>query len=528
MYISKNNDNDCMDLLLIHSDEVDEDTYENKNQYVHIKDFNRFMFNKTKCKNKKYFCKSCLHCFSCEIVLDNHKSVCLSINGEQAVKLSDGSTSFTNYSGQIAVLFNIYADFECILEKCSDEQGEGVERAKRATSITNTSSTIKYQNQVPCGFSYELVCVDDRFSKDVAMHRAGVDDIVDNEERRKKSVHKFITAMLDEYEYCKKIKHRYFNQNLVMSKKDEKKFQSADKWWVCKKMFDENSIHVRDHCHITGKFRSASNQDCNINLKITNRVQVILHNIHGYDSHLIIKELGNFDVDVTVIPNGLEKYMTFIINKNLIFIDSMQFLNSSLDSLVKTLNDSDFKELSKEFKDDLQLELVKQKGVYPYEYMDSFDKFNDCQLPIKKRFYSTLKGAGINDEDYERAKKVWNAFDMKNMVNYHDLYLKTDVLLLCDVFETFIDMCMHYYGLDPCHYFSALGLSWDEMLKMTGVVLEHISDIDMNLFIEKGMIGGVSYIGKRYAKANNKYVEGYDATAGDSYIMYFDANNLYG
>ena len=155
------------------------------------------------------------------------------------------------------------------------------------------------------------------------------------------------------------------------------------------------------------------------------------------------------------------------------------------------------KKLSKEFKDDLQLELVKQKGVYPYEYMDSFDKFNKCRLPARKRSYSTLKGAGINNEDYERAKKVWNDFDMKNMGDYHDLYLKTDVLLLCDVFETFVDMCMRYYGLDPCHYFSAPGLSWDAMLKMTGVVFEHISNIDMYLFIERGMIGGISYIDKR-------------------------------
>ena len=155
-------------------------------------------------------------------------------------------------------------------------------------------------------------------------------------------------------------------------------------------MFDESSIRVRDHCHITGKFRGAAHQDCNINLKITNRVPVIFHNFRGYDSHLIIKELGNFDVDVTGIPNGLEKYMAFIINKNLIFIDSIQFMNSSLDILVKTLNDSDFKKLSKEFKDNLQLELVKQKGVYPYEYMDCFDKFNKCRLPAKKKGFIVL------------------------------------------------------------------------------------------------------------------------------------------
>ena len=124
---------------------------------------------------------------------------------------------------------------------------------------------------------------------------------------------------------------------------------------------------------------------------------IIFHNLRGYDSHLIIKELCNLNVDVSIIPNGLEKYMSCVVNKNLIFIDSMQFMNSSLDSLVKNLNDSDLKHLSKEFKDITQLDLVKQKGVYPYEYMDCFDKY--------QRFYSILKGVGISSEDHERAKK---------------------------------------------------------------------------------------------------------------------------
>ena len=206
-------------------------------------------------------------------------------------------------------------------------------------------------------------------------------------------------------------------------------------------LFDEPDIKVRDHCHISGKFRGAAHQSCNINLRITNRVPIIFHNLRGYNSHLIIKELGNLNVDVSVIPNGLEKYMSFIVDKNLVFTDSMQFMNSSLDSLVKNLNDSDFKHLSKEFKDVTQLDLVKQKGIYPYEYMNCFDKFDKRELPSKKQFYSTLKGVGISSEDYERAKKVWNVFKMKNMDDYHDLYSKTDVLLLCDVFEKFINTC---------------------------------------------------------------------------------------
>ena len=117
---------------------------------------------------------------------------------------------------------------------------------------------------------------------------------------------------------------------------------------------------------------------------------------------------------------------------------------------------------------------------------------------------------------------------MKTLGEYHDLYVKTDVLLLCDVFDKCINNCLNYYGLDPCHYFSSPGSSLDAILKMTGIKLKHISDIDMHLFIEKGMREGISYIAKRHSKANNKYIENDDNTKENIFIMYFDANNLYG
>ena len=116
---------------------------------------------------------------------------------------------------------------------------------------------------------------------------------------------------------------------------------------------------------------------------------------------------------------------------------------------------------------------------------------------------------------------------MKNMGDYHNHYLKKDVLLLVDVFEKFIDTCLKYYGLDPCHYFSSPGLSWDAMLKMTGVKLEKISDIDKYLFIEKGLGGGISYIAKRYSKANNKYMKEYDPKKQSTFMLYLDMNNSY-
>ena len=161
------------------------------------------------------------------------------------------------------------------------------------------------------------------------------------------------------------------------------------------------------------------------------------------------------------------------------------------------------------------------------------------KLPARQYFYSsTKKGKIVHDgkisdghislKDYLTCEKIWDNFGIKDMGDYHDHYLKKDVLLLADVFEKFINTCLKCYGLDPCHYFSSSRLSWDAMLKMTGVKLEKISNIGNYLFIEKGLRGGTSYIAKRYAKANNKYTNDYDPKKPSTFIAYLDLNNLYG
>ena len=161
--------------------------------------------------------------------------------------------------------------------------------------------------------------------------------------------------------------------------------------------------------------------------------------------------------------------------------------------------------------------------------MDSLERFKENKLPPKEAFYSRLTGEGISDEDYEHAEKVWKVFGMKTLQDYHDLYNVTDVLLLADVFENFRNICMENYKLDPAHYFTAPGLAWDACLKITGVELELVSDIDMLLMIEEGIRGGVSMISNRHAKANNKYMgKSFIDTMISIYIMYLDANNLYG
>ena len=154
--------------------------------------------------------------------------------------------------------------------------------------------------------------------------------------------------------------NKHFNKNLIMNEEEEHLFQQSNSCWICKKLIDNDEEKERDHCQVTGKFRGEVHGSCNINLQLTKKVPVIFHNLRGYDSHLVFSELDKFDVKITVIPNGLEKYMAFFLNKKLFFIDSMQFMNCSLDKLVKNLSDEDFKCLVEDFGSE-SLDLLKKK-----------------------------------------------------------------------------------------------------------------------------------------------------------------------
>ena len=218
---------------------------------------------------------------------------------------------------------------------------------------------------------------------------------------------------------------------------------------------------------------------------------------------------GNF-FSVDVIPCNSEKYMAFYIGNHLTFTDSFQFISQSLDKLSANLPGDQFIYTDEAFSSRQSsaagLKLMKKKGVYPYDYMDSFSKFNETNLPNKRDFYSLLLDEHISDDQYRHAQNVWNTFKTKNLSEYHDLYLESDVLLLADVFENFRKTCLKHYILDPCHYLTSPDLSWDAMLKVTKINLDLISDIDMQRFIEKGMHVGISYIAHRHAQGNNKYM----------------------
>ena len=169
-----------------------------------------------------------------------------------------------------------------------------------------------------------------------------------------------------------------------------------------------------------------------------------------------------------------------------------------------------------------------RKGVYPYEFMDGFEKFEKRQLPKQTSFFSRLMQEKVSDEDFAHAQKVWEEFGCKNMGDFHDLYLLSDVLLLADVMESFRKLCEKHYELDPAHFFTTPGLAWDAMLKMTDVKLELLGDVDQLLMIEKGIRGGNSNVFKRFAKANNKFMKNFDPAKKSKFLVYLDANNLYG
>ena len=196
----------------------------------------------------------------------------------------------------------------------------------------------------------------------------------------------------------------------------------------------------------------------------------------------------------------------------------------------------DSKELIKRFsntyefcnKDINKFILLLRKGVYPYEYMDNWERFNEVILPDKIAFYNNLNIEDIIDVDYRHANSVFKEFKMNYLGDYHNLYVKSDTVLLADVFENFRNMCMKIYELDPSHFLTVPRLAWQACLKKAEVELELITDLDMLLMIEEGIRRGMCHAVHRYAKANNKYMKNYDKKEESSYIQYLDANNLYG
>ena len=466
-------------------------------------------------KGKRHACLNCFNSFNTLESLNKHKEYCYE-NESIKTNMPPQNTylRFKNFLYSEKAPFAVYADFESLikpLDNCDPDP--------------NKSYTKKYQKHEPISFSYYITFNGVFFKPILRKYTKTKPEDAD-------AMDIFIKWLEEDVKDIANIEPK----EMIFTEEDTKHFNNASDCWICGEELGND--RVRDHCHFTGRYRGPAHNKCNLKYRKPKNISVFFHNLSGYDSHLFIKKLGtpNKNENIDCIPNNEEKYISFsktivtgqYTNKKgkvkdktfkIVFKDSLKFMSSSLGALVNNL--PAFKNLLNYFTPK-QTELLKQKGFYPYEYMDSEEKFNDTKLPPREAFYSKLSGKGITEKD-------WNSFKMKTFKEYHELYNITDVLLLADVFENFRDLCLKIYGLDPVYYFTAPGLAWDACLKMTSVKLELLSDSNMLLMFEEGIRGGISIISNRYGEANNKYMrKGFNKNKPSKYLMYLDANNLYG
>ena len=221
---------------------------------------------------RTHFCRYCLQAFSTDEILKRHIKVCFKINGKQRIIMPKKSeyVKFKNYERKTKSAYIIYADFKSIL--VSKDNG----KQNPENSYAN-----KYQKHIPCSYGYKLVCINDKFSKPFKIYLD------------KDAIYNSINSMIEERKYCSSVMKKYFNKELAMTKEDNEDFKNSTKCWICDNDYIDNDVKVRDHCHITGKYRESKDKDCNINLKLNHKIPVAFHNLKNHDSHLIMQELGN-------------------------------------------------------------------------------------------------------------------------------------------------------------------------------------------------------------------------------------------
>ena len=307
--------------------------------------------------------------------------------------------------------------------------------------------------------------------------------------RGEDAAHKFLSSIIHHKQAIEEHIKRGKKQ-IELTSENRHDFRKATICWLCRDLLGEDK--VRDHDHITGKYRGAAHQMCNLKYSIPQKIPILFHNLKNFDSHLIISAIQPyFFKKIKIIPHNIEKFTAFTAD-SFIFLDSYAFLASSLDALSSNLQSSDKNPLILQLFKPEDVPFISNKGTLPYDYLDCFEKFNETELPTIDKFNNKLNNREMDSEGYEKVKDFWKHFKCTNIRHFQDIYLKTDVLLLAAVFERFRRTTLTEFGLDPCHYFSSPGLTWAAMLRYTRAEIELLTDVDMLLMIEKGRRGGMT------------------------------------
>ncbi|GBN08354.1 hypothetical protein AVEN_87773-1 [Araneus ventricosus] len=489
MYVSKQTkEYTCIDLL-----------YYEKHFFL-IKNFNRLMNQKN---GTHFYCRKCLSGFSRRDTLILHKVLCQEMKPQRVSMPKNTTLKFTNLAKMLYHPFCIFADFESLTKKV---------HTVLPSSSTSYSAIIERHEAI----SYTIIVTD--VGDEIVFHEYFVGENV---------IQQFLDTL------------KYLSQKLLKKMRDiAPMIENPDSTYdstichICKQKFKLGEIRVRDHCHFgEGYIRGLGHQSCNLNYRATYFIPVIIHNARNYDTHLILKNLpADFAKIINIIPINMEKFTMFSLDA-LKFLDSYQFLDSSLDVLVNNLKTSNhaFKIFEKFFGNNRNKHLLKQKGIFPYSYFDSIDKLKEKQLPARAAFFNVLTNMPITETEYNHAQLVFQNFKCKTLADYLELYQNVDTIMLAEVFISFRRTAMQYYELDPVHFVTSAELTWNAGLKFTKVELQLLSNVNDYIWFESQMRGGICFLGKRYEKANNPYIsDTYNDSKPHKYILALDANNLYG
>ena len=396
-----------------------------------------------------------------------------------------------------------------------------------------STTVVEYQN--PCSFGAVLVDVCYSHVKIEKFYRG--DDCI--------SI--LMDALRSWVKWADKERQRYRYLSMSQSKRQKMIEDWTSPCCICHKNFiDEFSEmseeKVAHHCHVTGKVFGVAHSSCNLKVTVGSFLPVYFQNLSRYDAHHIVKYLKlEENEQLSAIWRTEETFISFsvhvpvrsYINKvgvakqirhEIRFLDSINFMADSLDALANTLQDSDLKLLRYRFQEftDSEFRKIRAKGIFPYSFFAPLPEHGE-------EWRNTLSGTiDVSPEMYEQAVEMYKLFDCSNFGDYHDAYLQIDVYLLADVFELFRTVCISVYWLDPAYFYSAPNLSWDAMLVTTGVGLSLVDDIDMLLFCEKAIRGGLSGVGAlRHFKANNKYLSSFNPAEKSVFGAFFDVTYLY-
>ena len=474
--ISKNNSDRVIDLAIY------------KNHYVLIRKLVVFLGD----HNKKYICRRCLSSYTSENMLMKHKQKCGEDNITTITTSKESHLYWKKHFHKKPLYFRIYADFEADNEKDN-------------SFIGNKTTNIFKQNPVLNG--YHIV--------------SELEDILKSDYYQSTLDYNNVDWFVDEVIRFENKMTFYFkntNKDIIMTEENEEDFRNDNICRFCGKIIESDK--VRDHCHLTGKYRGPAHNTCNINVtqKQSNFIPFIFHNFSNYDCHMFFKKLVDIKkdkVDFDIIPKTNEEYIS-VTYGCIKFIDSYRFLSSGLDSLVKNLDEDDFKILKKEFPDKWQY--LNKKLSYPYEYFNSINDYKKLAHNLKKEdFFSKLKNK-CPDEEIQRTKEIIEIFNIKDGKELIELYLKSDVILLADVFEKFIKISVEEFGINALYCVSLPGYTWQCGMKYTDINLQTLQDKEMILLLENNIRGGISSVmSDRYIKSDE-----------NKKILYIDANNLYG